>query len=125
MLSAENIYTAVNVVLGVACLIALFLVPKSIPAKKLRVTLIVALVVMILASGAHAVCQHFFRLYTLAYFGDAFGVTEGAFETVDKFRILSPIGGLLELTAVGLLAFIGKGLVSLRVGEQPEGGSEK
>ena len=124
MLSAANIYIAVNVVLGIVCLVSIFLAPKSIPVKQLRVMLIVAFVAMILAGFSLTVCQKFFRLYALAYVGDAIGATEGAFEALDRFIILSPIGSLLELTAVGLLTFVGRGLISLRVGEQSEGGSE-
>ncbi len=124
MLTAKNIYIAVNVVLGVACLVSIFLAPKFVPDKKLRVMLIVALVAMILAGSSLTVCQKFFRLYALAHVGDLVGATQGAFERLDKLRILSPIGSLLELTAVGLLTFVGRGLISLRVGEQSEGGSE-
>ena len=96
MISMEHFYINVNVVLGLVCI----------------------------ASIIHAI-QKIFRLYAVAYMGDLAGATEGAFEMVDQFRILLPIGNIFELAAIGLCVLVVKRLISLRTAGQSEGGTEE
>jgi len=128
MISAELFYIVVNVVLAAVCVVSIVLAFKYVPDKGIRNLLIVALVLLILSGGALSFCQKIFRLYSVAYMGDMYGVTDGAVQKVDQFRILLPIGNMFELMAIALCAFVGKKLITLRTGEQPldkvEGGVE-
>ena len=74
-----------------------------------------------------AFMQHVFRMYALAYMGDLYGVTDGAFQQIEQIRQFAPIAPIFELIAVILCVLAGKKLVSLAAGEQgkqPEGGTE-
>lgn len=127
MISAEHFYIGVNVILGLVCLVSIFLAFTSVPANGGRYLLIVALVLFIISGAGLTVIQHFFRLYALAYMGDVSGVTKGAFQQIEQVRQFLPFAEILEIVAVALCVLVGKRLVSLAAGEagiQPKGGAE-
>jgi hypothetical protein len=127
MIGAEHFYIAVNVVLGLICVVSIFLAFKGVPASGGRTLLIVALILFTVSGASLAFIQHYFRMYALAYMGDLYGVTDGAFQQIDQLRQLTPIAHALEIAAVALCVLAGKKLVSLGAGEQgelPEGGVE-
>jgi hypothetical protein len=127
MVTAEHFYIGVNVILGLVCLVSIFLAFTSVPANGGRNLLIVALVLFIVSGAGLAVIQHFFRMYALAYMGDLSGVTKGAFQQVDQIRQFLPLAEILEVAAVALCVLVGKRLVLLAAGEagtQPKGGAE-
>jgi len=125
MISMEHFYINVNVVLGLVCIASIILAFKFVSDKRSRNLLIVTLVLLIISGAMLSFCQKIFRLYAVAYMGDLAGATEGAFEMVDQFRILLPIGNIFELAAIGLCVLVVKRLISLRTAGQSEGGTEE
>lgn len=127
MISAEHFYIGVNVILGLVCLVSIFLAFTSVPANGGRNLLIVALVLFIVSGAGLTFIQHIVRMYALAYMGDVSGATKGAFQQVDQIRQFLPIAEILEIAAVALCVLVGKRLVSLaaaEAGTQPKGGAE-
>ena len=124
MIEAEHFYVAVNVVLGLMCLVSIFLAVKYVPVNGGRNILILALVLLILSGAALSFCQYIFRFYALAHMADIATEAEGTFEKVDKFRNLLPVGNIFEVVAIGICALVGKKMISLRVAGQSEGGEE-
>lgn len=128
MITAQQFYIVVNVVLGLMCVVSIFLAVKYVPANGGRGMLILALLLFILSGAALSFCQYIFRFYALAHMADLAANTEGSadgtFAKVDQFRILLPIGGILEVVAICLCAVVGKKMISLQVAGQPEGGAE-
>ena len=123
MIQAQQFYVAVNVVLGLMCVVSIFLAVKYVPVNGGRNILILALVLLILSGAALSFCQFIFRFYALAYMADLATEAEGTFESVDRFRFLLPVGNILEVVAICLCALVGKKMISLRVAGQ-EGGGE-
>jgi hypothetical protein len=122
MIAAQEFYIAVNVVLGLMCVVSIFLAVKHVPVNGGRNILILALVLLILSGAALSFCQFIFRFYALAYMADVATEAEGTLEKVKRFSILLPIGNILEVVAIGICALVGKKMISLRVAGQSEGG---
>ncbi len=125
MIQAEHFYYGVNVVLGLACLVSIFLAGKYVSDKGTRTLLITALVLLIVSGATLSFCQHILRMVSLAFMGDLTGVTEGAFETVGMFGSVATVASIVELAAVALFALVAKKLILLRAGAQSEGGAEQ
>ena len=125
MIQAEHFYYGVNVVLGLACLVSIFLAGKYVSDKGTRTLLITALVLLIVSGATISFCQQVLRKATWAFIGDLYGVTEGAFETIGMFASISVAANILEVAAIWLSVLAAKKLVSLRAGAQSEGGAEQ
>jgi hypothetical protein len=127
-IEAESFYIAMNVALGLACLVSIFFAFKFLPAKGARRMLITALVLLIVSGASLSFCQHILRLESLAAMGDSLGATEGAVEAIGMFNYVADAANILEVVAIALCAFVAKKLVSLhpgaQAGQQPEGGAE-
>jgi len=123
MIGAEQFYIAINVIIGVACLVSIFLAIRYVPANGGRGMLILALVLLIISGAIMSFCQHIFRLYSVAHMAD---LSTGAehFKEVDIFRNLLPLGNILEVVAIGLFALVARKMVSLGVAAQAEGGEK-
>lgn len=125
MIQAAHFYIGVNVVLGLVCLVSIFLALKYISDKGTRTLLITALVLLIVSGATLSFCQQVLRKASLAFMGDLTGVTEGAFETIGMFGSVATVAGILEVAAVALIALVAKKLILLRAGAQSEGGAEQ
>lgn len=125
MIQAAHFYIGVNVVLGLVCLVSIFLALKFIADKGTRTLLITALVLLIVSGATLSFCQQVLRKATWAFIGDLYGVTEGAFETIGMFGSVATVAGILEVAAVALIALVAKKLILLRAGAQSEGGAEQ
>jgi hypothetical protein len=123
MIEAQHFYVAVNVVLGLMCVVSIFFAVKYVPVNGGRNILILALVLLILSGAALSFCQYVFRFYALAHIADIATKAEGTFESVDRFKNLLPVGNIFEVLAIGICALVGKKMISLRVAGQ-EGGEE-
>ncbi|RJP16190.1 MAG: hypothetical protein C4520_19480 [Candidatus Abyssobacteria bacterium SURF_5] len=120
MISGTAFYVAVNVLVAVAALAAIFLVPRQIPAGTARKLLVIALALLLLSGGIFAVSLRFFKLAEIAYTGQAFKVLEqGTFEFIYRFKDVALAGNIAELVAVALLASVGRTL--LRAGGETGG----
>jgi hypothetical protein len=128
MVSAQSFYIGVNVVLGLMCVVSIFLAVKHVPVNGGRNMLILALVLLILSGAALSFCQYIFRFFALAHMADLAaneaGSEDGTFAKIEKFGHLQTIGTIFEIVAICICAVVGRKMIALRVGGKSEGGEK-